>query len=209
MTPSEEGIGIMYKKQMALQRVFCILAIAASALVFVYALGYMTDVFDMIYMLRESYKTEEINRFLTEMDLFNRELVRVGIGLILLSLTLLLTNTHTRRKYYAGNYIAVGLNAAAEVAATVLMHGKIAAFKAQYLTEGFIDFEVVKNWADRNSRNGGISVYTESTFWFDAHYFVFGILLLAAVLLIWNAIWKTTLMKREREALAVGKAVSQ
>lgn len=198
----------MYKKQMALQKALCILAVSASALVFIYALGYMTDIYDMIYMLRESYKTEGIVQFLTDMDLFNRVLVRAGIGLILVSLTLLLTNTHIRRKYYVGNYVAVGLNVCADAAAAAWAHTQIAAFKAQYLSEGFIDFETVKSWADRNARNGGISVYTESTFWFDVHYFVFGILLLAAVLLILNTIWKISLMKRERNALAAGKAAA-
>lgn len=198
----------MYKKQMTLQRVLCILAIVASALVFVYALGYMTDVYDMIFVLREKDKTPEITQFLADMDLFNGTLVRVGIGLILLSLTLFLTNTHTRRKYYIGNYIAVGLNACAAAAASVWAHAQIAAFRARYFS-GIIDFETVKDWADRSARNGGISVYTDSTFWFDAHYFVFGILLLAAVLLILNAIWKIVLMKREKEALAMGKAVSE
>ena len=196
----------MYKRQMALQRILCILLIAASALVFLYALGYMTDVYDMVYVLREKEKTEEIKLFLSDMDLFNRSLVRFGIGMVLVSLTLFLTNTHTRRKYYIGNYIATGINACAAAALTVWAHGEISAFKTRYLS-GIIDFEVVKNWADRSARNGGVSVYTDSTFWFDVHYFVFGILLIAAVLLILNAIWKITLMKRETAALQAGKAV--
>jgi hypothetical protein len=33
----------MYKKQMALQKILCLAAILASALVFLYALGIMTD----------------------------------------------------------------------------------------------------------------------------------------------------------------------
>ena len=197
----------MYKKQMALQRALCILVVAASALVFVYALGYMTDVYDMIYSLRESYKTDEIKAFLEDMDQFNRTLVRVGIGLILCSLTLLLTNTHTRRKYYIGNYAATGLNVCAATAVSVWAHSNISAFKARYFS-GIIDFEVVKNWADRTARNGGISVYTDSTFWFDVHWFVFGLLLAAAVLLILNTIWKILLMRDESRALATGKAVS-
>lgn len=199
----------MYRKQMKLQRILCILMIAASALVFIYALGYMTDAYDMIYVLRESYKTDEIKQFLTDMDLFNRDLVKVGIGMILVSLTLLLTNTHIRRRYYIGNYCATGLTAAAACAASVWGHTQVAALKARYLS-GIIDFEVVKNWADRNARNGGVSVYTDSTFWFDVHWFVFGILLCAAILLILNAIWKITLMRRESQALATdtGKAVS-
>lgn len=197
----------MYKKQMTLQRVLCIMVIAASALVFIYGLGYMTDVYDMIYVLRAKEKTEAINAFLLDMDLFNRSLVRVGIGLILCSLTLLLTNTHTRRKYYIGNYFATGLNVCAAVAVSVWAHGEIAVFKERYLS-GIIDFEVVKNWADRSARNGGVSVYTDSTFWFDVHYFIFGLLLAAALLLILNAIWKVLLMKDEHSRLAQGKAVS-
>ena len=196
----------MYRKQMTLQRVLCILMIAASALVFIYGLGYMTDVYDMIYVLRDSYKTDEIRAFLTDMDLFNRVLVRVGIGMILVSLTLLLTNTHTRRKYYIGNYAATGLTFCAACGTAVWGHAQVSAFKNLYYS-GIIDFEVVKSWADRSARNGGISVYTESAFWFDVHYFVFGILLLVAVLLVLNAIWKIILMKREKEALATVKAV--
>ena len=53
-----------------------------------------------------------------------------------------------------------------------------------------------------------VNVYTESAFWFDVHYYVFGILLLMAAFLILNAIWKSILMKREKNALAMGKAVS-
>ncbi len=195
----------MYKKQMALQRVLCILMVAASALVFIYALGYMTDAYDMIYALREKDKTPEIYQFLAGMDQFDSTLVYAGIGMILVSLTLFLTNTHIRRKYYIGNYIATALNAGAAAVLSVWAHGQVSNLKSQYFS-GIIDFEVVKNWADRSARNGGISVYTDSTFWFDVHYFVFGLLLLAAVLLILNAIWKITLMRREQEVLR--KAVS-
>ncbi len=199
----------MYKKQMALQRILCIVAIVACALVFVYALGYMTDVYDMVYSLRESYKTDEIKAFLSDMDLFNRSLVRVGIGLILVSLTLMLTNTHVRRKYYIGNYCAVGLYTACAVAASVWAHQEIASFKARYLS-GIIDFEVVKSWAERSARNGGVSVYTDSTFWFDVHWFVFGLLVCVAILLVLNTVWKVLLMKSEKETLAgaTGKVVS-
>ena len=197
----------MYRKQMALQRVLCILMVAASALVFIYALGYMTDAYDMIYTLRDKEKTDEIKQFLSDMDLFNSTLVKVGIGMILISLTLLLTNTHTRRKYYIGNYASTALTVGAAFGAAAWGHQQVAGFKALYLS-GIIDFEVVRNRAEKNARNGGISVYTDSTFWFDVHFFVFGILLLAAVLLILNAIWKSILMKREKDALKMGKAVS-
>ncbi len=196
----------MYRKQMTLQRVFCLLAIAAAALIFIYALGYMTDVYDMIYVMRAKDKTPEINDFLAGMDAFNHQLLWVGIGMILISLLLFLTNTHTRRRYYIGNLIAVAVYACAAFAASVWAHIRIAGFRAFYLS-GAIDFETVKSFADRSARNGGVSVYTDSTFWFDVHWFVFGIVLLAAVLLILNFVWKTRLMSAEKQALSNEKAV--
>lgn len=196
----------MYKKQMTLQRVLCILMIVTSAMVFIYALGFMTDVYDMIGPLREKDKTPEIQQFMTDMNQFDQSLVKMGIGMLLISLTLLLTNTHTRRKYYIGNYIATGLTVCAAITLSVWAHEQVIQLKERYLS-GIIDFETVKSWADRRAGKSGVSVYTDSTFWFDIHYVIFGLLILFSVLLILNAIWKIKLMNSEKKALAMGKAV--
>ena len=39
----------MYKKQLKLQKILCLLAIGASVLIFLYALGIMTDLYDTLY----------------------------------------------------------------------------------------------------------------------------------------------------------------
>ena len=39
----------MYKKQLKLQKLLCLLAICSSVLVFLYALGIMTDLYDTLY----------------------------------------------------------------------------------------------------------------------------------------------------------------
>ena len=195
----------MYRKQMALQRVLCILFIVSGVLVFVYALGFMTDAYDMISPLDS--KTDEMKKLMSDMDSFDRELVRIGIGLILVSLCLLLTNTHTRRKYYISNYAATGAAFAAACAATVYAHSNIVNLRVRYYS-GIIDFEAVQKALDPHpGRRPPLGEFTESAFWFDAHYFIFGILLIAAVLLILNAIWKSILMTREKEALSANKGV--
>ncbi len=197
----------MYRKQMTLQRVLCILFIVAGVLVFVYALGFMTDAYDMLNPLDKKNKTEEITRLMTDMDLFDRDLVKIGIGLILVSLCLLLTNTHTRRKYYISNYIATGLVFIASCGASVWAHQQITELRTRYYS-GIIDFPAVEKALDPHpGRRAPLGVFTESAFWFDVHYFVFGILLITAVLLILNAIWKSILMKRERETLSANKGV--
>lgn len=208
---------MMYKKQMTVQKVICLLSIAASVVVFVYSLGLMTDLYDSLYPVTDRYATmaqKTIYKNLPkgeaypetgfdiyyEMQPFNSALLLVSIGLILLSVLLYVTNTATRRKYYIGNYIAVGLNVAANVGAAVWAHGQITAFRADYLK---IDTAVLEWVLDKLNKPCIIS-----TFWFDAHYFVFVLSLLAAVLLVLNVIWKISLMKAEKKLIEEGKAVS-
>ncbi len=201
----EQERDIMYKKQMSLQRIFCLLSLAASVVVFVYSLGIMTDLFDTLYsMIPDPDDLENTRvagaRIYYDMQGFNRGLLYCGIVLILLSCLLFLTNTHIRRRYYIGNYCAVGLNAVANVGVAVWAHIQIAAFKNQYLTT--VDF------AQLERRLGRLGTYTDSTFWFDIHYFVFALTLIATALLVVNVILKIRLMKEEAALLKNGKAVS-
>ena len=216
----------MFRKQMMFQRLLCILMIVVSVVVFIYALGFMTDANDMIASAALGYepdhnesdevkaeiarKKEPLRPFLEQMNLFNRDFVRAAIGLILVSLILLLTNTHTRRKYYISNFIATLVNACTAVVISVWAHGRITSLKNEYYS-GKIDFEFIKMTCDDfvNNRDvKSVNVYTESAFWFDVHYYIFGALLLLAAILILNAVWKSFLMKNEKHALATGKAVS-
>lgn len=192
------GIAIMYKKQMTVQKVICLLSIIASAVVFVYSLGLMTDLFDSLYStMRDPAHPEKTtvpgSIIYYDMQPFNRQLLLVSIGLILLSVLLFVTNTNKRRKYYIGNYFAITLNVVANVAAAVWAHIKLAAFKAQYLQ---IDFAALEKHAKRYRKE-----YIDSTFWFDAHTVVFALTLIVSLLLILNMIWKIRLMKDEKQLL--------
>lgn len=195
----------MYKKQMTAQRVICLLSIFASVIVFLYSLGLMTDLYDSLYptMLNPYDLTDTDvpgSIIYYDMQPFNRALLRVSIGLILLSCLLFITNTNVRRKYYVGNYAAVGLNVAANIGAAVWAHAQLTAFKAQFLK---LDFDALQFHAELWE-----TPYIDSTFWFDAHYAVFAITLAVTALLILNTIWKMKLMKEEKQLLEAGKAVS-
>lgn len=195
----------MYKKQMTAQKVICLLSIIASAVVFVYSLGLMTDLYDSLYstmMNPNNLSDTDVPGSIIYYDMqgFNRVLLRVSIGLILLSCLLFVTNTSVRRKYYVGNYVAIGLNVIANVITAVWAHGQLAAYKAQFLG---IDFDALQFHAELWE-----TPYITSTFWFDAHYAVFALTLIVSALLILNAIWKISLMKEEKKLLGEGKAVS-
>ena len=192
----------MYKTQMKLQKILCLLAIIASTLVFIYSLGIMTDLYDSLYgtMTDPSDLTKTTvsgSIIYYDMQGFNNTFMKAGLCLILLSCLLFVTNTHSRRKYYVGNYVAIALQTAANLAVAVWAHGRIAMYRAQFLE---IDFEALAKHAKRWK-----TLYTESTFWFDVHYAVFGVLLVVTVLLVANAVWKVSLMKQERALIEKGK----
>lgn len=217
----KRGKVIMYKKQMTAQKVICLLSIIASVVLFIYALGLSTDVYDYLKAPITTSRAEEALKHLKvempdkyadvdpksdfigvgiyeDMDVFNKDLLVASIGSILLALLLYITNTASRRKYYIANYVSVALNVTYNVAVGVWMHNNVASFKAQYFT---MDFDAIK-W-----------IYTKliqtdfdmSTFWFDVHWFVLALSLLAAVLLILNVIWKITMMTEEKRLIKAGK----
>ncbi len=197
----------MYKKQVKLQRIFCLMALIASALVFAYSLGLVTDLYDSLYTTMSNpndYDDSMVTgaRIFYDIQPFNNQLMLAGLGLIILSLGLFITNTHTRRRYYIGNYVATAIWSVAAVAVTVWGHIQVEAFKHQFLTT--VNFDELKEYAEKF--NG---YYTDSTFWFDVHYVVLGVLLLAAVILVANVIWKISLMKQEADLLAGSAAKDQ
>ncbi|MDE7326985.1 MAG: hypothetical protein K2N63_12065 [Lachnospiraceae bacterium] len=194
----------MYKKQLIFQRIICMVMLFAAAIIFVYSLGLMTDLYDSLYstmMDPEDYTQTSVTGSIIYYDMqqFNNDLTKASIGLILVTLVLFLTNTHTRRKYYIGNYIAVGLSTVCNVVISVWALTRIAAYRVQYKQ---IDFEQLKAHSELWN-----TYYTESTFWFDASYVVFGILLVVTVLLVGNLILKQIMMKEEKRLIGSRKEV--
>ena len=196
----------MYKKQMTAQKLLCLAAIIISAIFFLYSLGIMTDLYDSLYDTMRNpndiTQTDVAGSSLYyAMQAFNRQLLILSIGQILLACLLFVTNTHSRRKYYIGNYAATGLFTAFAVYNSIYAHINIEDAKRMFLND--IDFVALKEHAEMWG-----TLYTESTFWFDAHYLVFGLLVAASALLIANAVWKVRLMKDEAALVEEGRRIA-
>ena len=197
---------IMYKKQMLLQKIACMLALIASALVFVSSLGISTDLYDALArtILYPDYDLDYTSvtgsRVYYDMFGFNSAFTKVSIGLILVTLLLYITNTHSRRKYYIGNYIATALSVIASVGVSAWCIPQIADYKSQFRNN--VDFEALetfsKDW-------GTLYIGPDDTFWFDMCYVVFGILLFTSVLLIVNCVLKIMMMNAEKAAIGSRK----
>ena len=193
----------MYKKQLVFQKYACMSAVLAAAISFVYSLGIITDIYDSLYrtMMNPADLTQTFvpgSIIYYDMQGFNRLFLNLSIGLLLLAAHLYLMNTHVRRKYYIGNYVAIGLYSVATLGVTIWSHLQIEAFKVQYLTT--VDFEALKAFAEMWN-----NAYIESTFMLDLHYFVAAVSILSVAALIGGAIWKVKLMRAEDALIEAGK----
>ena len=193
----------MYKKQLRFQKIVCLVCIIAAAVSFVYALGLTTDLYDSLYStmpnpLDPTETSVEGSVIYYDIQDFNKAFVNYSILLILAACLLFITNTQIRRKYYISNYISVGIYSISTLIVAIWSHIEIAAYKTQYLTT--VDFEALLAFAEKRNK-----VYSDSTFWFDAHYVVAGLMILAVAALIANTVWKVQLMKAENQLIEEGK----
>lgn len=194
----------MYKKQLGFQKIVCMFAVCVSAIWFIYSLGMITDIHDALrFTMRDAAHPENSkvagSILYYDMQPFNKAFMEVSIALILLSCFLYLTNTHNRRKYYVGNYVATILYSVASLATIIWSHININAFKWQFLNT--VDFAALKEQSEMFSN----IVYTESTSLLDAHFVVAALSLLAVIGLVVNLCWKVKVMGEENALVATGK----
>lgn len=196
----------MYKKQLQFQKIICLLCVIAAAVMFVYALGVLTEIYDGLYLATDPKKPTDDGRvagstIYYQMQQFNTDFVNISIVLILLAALLFLMNTHIRRKYYISNYISIGLYSITSVAAVVWSHIQIEAYKHQYLTT--VDFEALKELCEMKNKP-----FIQSTMMLDLHYVVAGLMLVTTIALVVNMIWKITLMREEDALINARKEVA-
>ena len=183
---------------MILQRIVCYALLIAAAVVFIYSLGLVTDLYESL----QPYSDPTKKKYVEGADIyhniqpFNKQLTGAGIALILSAVSLFVFNTHKRRKYYIGNYVTVALNAALNLAVSVWSLINVMAFKAQYL---LIDFARLQEQADKYDTK-----YIESTLWFDMAIPVFAVLFVVTLASVFNLVFKVLLMKGERELIEEG-----
>lgn len=196
---------IMYRKQLTWQKILCFAAIAVSAIVFLYSLGLMTDLYDSLYpAMMDPNNIDNTyvpgSQIYYHMQSYNKQLLGASIVLILLSCTLFITSTHTRRRYYVGNILTSVVWAVAGAVISVWSHSQSEVYKAEFLQVDFKSLEMFSKMMK--------TPYIDSTFWFDAHYVVFALVLLVGILLILNLCWKFSLMKAEKRLIEEGKKAS-
>ena len=195
----------MFKTQLKFQKIMSYAMLIIAAIAFVYSLGIMTNVYDSLYQATRSYLGEDGNMVYVErveglgallyyeMQPFNKLLLSFSIVLIVISLTLFITGSHTRRLYHVGNYVSAALVSVSNIAVAIWGMVEVGIYKEKFMA---VDFEALKKLSETRG-----FTYSESTLTFDLGYVIFPLLIVAALVCVGNLIWKVLLMKRESELL--------
>ncbi len=196
----------MYKKQLKIQKFICLLCVIAAALTFVYALGMITDIQEALRStmrnpLKPTQTKVEGSWIYYDMQPFNKQFVDLALVPILLACLLYITNTHSRRKYYVTNFLAVGAYSAATIGICLWAHKQIEAFAVQYMTT--INFEQLEEYAAFMG-----TPYLDNTNMLDLHRWVFAIAAFSVVVLVANTVWKVILMHSEKKLLEAEEVAS-
>lgn len=183
----------MQNAQMKAQKATVVLAFIITSLVFVYALGLATDMYSLSFHADPSSKTFYVKgaELYYGIQPFNKQLLREALILLVLGIGLFTTLTHRRRLYYTSNYIASGLFTAFAVYLSAFNLMNVLFIKQLYLK---IDFERIKTVTEKLRMR-----YVESTLMLDIGCVLSVLLVVIAVALVANLIWKTVLMRRERK----------
>lgn len=177
------------KLQNKVQKVVCYIVLATCAIAFFFALGLATNFFNLMFIRVLGIRGGNLFK---EIQPFNRKLVSSIIIMIVLVVSLFISRTHIRRRYYISNYIATILVVAVNISVSIWGILNVLEFRNRFLTE--VDFET---WATYPQYQ-----YTESTFWLDANIVVLILVVIASLLLLGNLIWKIRLMKYEDKLLS-------
>jgi hypothetical protein len=182
----------MQQFQLKFQRVLitgCLILAAGSVL---YALGFATDLYPLIYHTDPGSSLFYVPgaEVYTAIQPFNRAFFMHTIWLFLVCVTLFLSLTHRRRLYYASNYITsvAFAGGCAALGAELITHAL--EFKAAYL---LVDFERLREVTEAMKLD-----YVESTFMLDLGIALSALLFATAALVCLNLVLKTVWMRQER-----------
>lgn len=186
---------------MRFQKLLLLLSLILGGITVFYALSFHTGSLASIY----NYTVEQQNDIINAQATFefaqkvNTVLMGMGIAYIAVVVLMYITATQKRRNYYADNYVTV------IVAAAYAAVFAIVAFVLIGMTSGMFYNDV--DWAKYDSTiKGTLSDFgaDRGGVMFILGYVLFSVVIVDALALVYNLIWKIKLMKGEKALLEGG-----
>lgn len=126
-----------------------------------------------------------------------KTLVGLSIAFIVLAAVLYITSCNSRRKYYVTNYIAIGLFVAFALVMMIYIIIMVSSTMNLFLNE--INWDIVPD--KMTALMGQYPMKKSDTYPFIIGYVVAVIVLIDAVFMVLNVVWKVLLMKGEKALL--------
>ena len=188
------------KTQMRFQKALCLLTLIMSAITIVYAFAFITggmatvgDIFDY---RNDYFNAANVFNFGQQV---NDIILNLGIVFLCLVALMYIFACQKRRNYYITNYIAIGVSALYMVVFAVV--GIILVVQTQVMFISEVDWETFYGGnisLDRFAHTG------DSQVMFYIGYVVYFLVILNALALGYNLLWKIKLMKGEKALLEAG-----
>lgn len=186
------------KLQMKFQKILLLVSLILAALAIVYSLAYFTGSLSSLYnyVNNRSYKINCEDTYYFAQD-FNGVMLALSIVYLAVIVVMYIAACGKRRNYYITNYI-VSIAAAVYVAVfAIVCIAMNAATLSMFLND--IDWEAYRA---AHATGDAIAVYDDSVTMFVLGFVLHFIVLLNAVAIGLNLLWKHKLMKGEKQLLA-------
>lgn len=192
----------MLQKQMKFQKIVVLLLVILCVALFVYSLGIMTSPYQTLQTaIDPDLDMDDPSQFadavlFIEMQEYSGLFISFSITIFIISLSLFFSNMQKRRKYYISNFVVTGVVSAVNFAFSIWALINIASYDAKYRAIDFVALE--QHYITQN-----FGPFTQPFFWWASVGYVLVVaLVLATVALIFNLIWKLSLMKEEEQLLS-------
>ena len=185
---------------MRFQKTLCLLTLIMSAITIVYAFGFITGgmatVGDIIDYRNDYFNAANVFNFGQQV---NDIILNLGIVFLCLVALMYIFACQKRRNYYITNYIAIGVSALYMVVFAVVGIILVVQTQVRFISE--VDWETFYGGnisLDRFAHTG------DSQVMFYIGYVVYFLVILNALALGYNLLWKIKLMKGEKALLEAG-----
>lgn len=194
------------KLQMKFQKILMLVSLVLAAVCIFYSFAYFTGSLSTLYNYVGNNKyqinCEETYYFAQD---FNGVMLIMSIVYLVLIVVLYLTKCSSRRNYYISNYVVVIASVVYIAAFAILCIAMNAATLSLFLND--IDWEAYRKAYDTVDPVSGVRLqpyYDDSVVTFALGFILHAFVLVDAVALCLNLLWKIKLMKGERQLLAQG-----
>ena len=228
----------MFKSQMKFQKMICLVALIMAAILFVYSLGFITELYELfsptiavvngkvedLAVKSNPLKPTEIiedyikgNEFYFEIQTyvvnelqknshgviqtvqvkhvgFNDQMVSGALIGLVITLLLFITSCNKRRNYYISNFVAIGATSAYNIGFAAWLIANLVKYEAKF---NAVDHQALIDWFAREK----FKEVDTNVVCFTLGYILAALLIVVTAVLVFNLIWKLTLMKREHKLL--------